>query len=252
VKREESSLALVLDTVPYRDRDLIVKLFTAVRGTESAMAYSARKSRGRFPSGVDRLTLVEVEWTRKDDSMAVCRSVITKEVYWGVKSDIEKSAVASLLCEMLLRSHVDKSEAESMFDFACSFLAWLDGAAPNPAAAALAAVCFTLRQLGFLPPSLECPDCEPGETAQRFALDSSSGSLSCHRHSRGGPGRIALVQRDIESLNSLLQWPGDGAMELPAVPTPRDLLERLAPMVEHLFSARLNTLRFLLDVIGQG
>lgn len=250
MSREDSCFALVLDTVFYRDRDLIVKLFTASRGTESAMAYSARKSRTRFPSGVDRLTLVEVEWTRKGEGMAVCRSVTTREVYWGVKSDIEKSAVASLLSELLMRAHVERQEARTLFDFSCAFLAWLDGATGSSAGAALAVSCFILRRLGFLPDRLSCRDCGDESAEECYALDSASGSLSCRRHARSLKGSLPLSRIEVESFNTLLAWQGSRTCPPPPVQAPRALLERLSPVIENVFGSKLRTLNFLLDVLA--
>jgi DNA repair protein RecO len=250
VSREESCLALVLDTVAYRDRDLIVKFFTPSGGTESAMAYSARKSRTRFPSGIDRLTLVELEWTRKGERMAVCKSATTREVYWGIKSDIEKSSVASLLSELLMRAHVEKQEACALFDFSCAFLAWLDEAKASGAGAAVALSCFILRRLGFLPGALSCPACGDELCGERFALDTASGSLSCGRHAGHRTASLSLSRPEVEALNTLLAWPGSCSSPPPLVPIPRALLVRFSPVIEDVFGPRLRTLSFLLDVLA--
>ena len=114
---EQTFDALILDTTPFRDNDLVVKLLPPGEGPLSAMAYSARKSRNRFPSGVDRLTLAEVTLTSKPNRMPVLGSVVIKEVFWEVKEDLDKSCAATLLTEMIIKAHVEAGEAGRLFDF---------------------------------------------------------------------------------------------------------------------------------------
>ena len=115
--REYSVLVLVLDTHAYRDRDLVVKLFSRDGGTLSAMAYGARGSKSRFPAGIDRLTLGEATLSAPDNRMAVCKQFDVQDVYWKMKESLECTAVATVLSELLMKSHVEEQDAGFLFDF---------------------------------------------------------------------------------------------------------------------------------------
>lgn len=257
--------ALVLDTVRYREADLIVKMLSPF-GPLTALAYSACKSRSRFPSGIDRLTMVEAVIS-KGHRMPVMRSAITKEVYWRIKEDFDKSCAASLFAEMLLRSHYEPDEGESIFRLASSTLFDLDRCHVSETwPRILHAVLRLLQLLGFLPPQVRCRQCEEaaamasrleateigekreGRVGASYFLDPQTGEVRCSRH-RTAETSLPLPPPYIAFLDAALSSPSFAlflnAAPSQALPEARGLLLYLGPLLENLVSANLKSLAFL-------
>jgi DNA repair protein RecO len=253
---ETAVSALVLDTIPYRDKDFVVRLLTPEEGVFSAMAFGARGSRKRFPSGLDRLTLVDAVLSHRGRGMPICKMATTRSVFWQIRSDLDRSAVASVLSEVLLLVHLEPGESEPLFAFAKKSLTQLEqGAAPGSPAAALNLVLGVLRSLGFVPSTLACPDCLVGHIAQSYRLRTDSGALYCRDHDRPGPHRITLTPTDVRILGHCLE-----ASDLAALGTisadgmPMSawrLLEKLQPWLERTLGGRLKSFSFLLSLYAK-
>lgn len=253
---ETAVSALVLDTIPYRDKDLVVRLLTPEEGVISAMAFGARGSRNRFPSGLDRLTLIDAVLASRSRGMPVCRMATTRAVYWRLRTDLDCSATASMLSEVLLQVHMESRESEPLFAFATTALAQLDeGLAPGSPAAALHLVLGVLRILGFLPATLACPACPEGHVAPGYRLRTDSGAIYCRDHDRPGPNRIALDPAAVRLLRHCLTAP-----DLAALAAIRDdgmprsalrVLETVQPWLELTLGGQLKSFSFLRSLYAQ-
>ncbi len=261
MSRTQETRALLLDTHPYRDADLVVRLFLAERGNVSAMARSARASRRRFPSGLDRLTLadVRISASRTGRGMPTLEGAEVAEVWWNIRSDLGKVAAASLLAELLLKAHVEPDEATLLFDFACALLNRLD-AAPGPCgpAAALLAAGGILHRLHLLPQPLRCSGCSlprlsaPGTSTPPFPseawLDPATGELLCSSHAEHHAGRIRLEEHELQLLALTAGAPAEWPLAPEVSPIALPLLARLEPFLTRLFGSNLRSLAFLGDV----
>jgi len=253
MSREQTLDALILDAIPYRDYDLIVRLFLPRQGPVSAMAYAARKSRVRFPSGVDRLTLAEISMTRKGDRMPVLKSVITKEVFWGIKSDLDKTSAASLVSELMMKAHVEELEATEVYEFACRFMKALEQLPPSSAAlAALYGVARLLFLLKFLPGTLACTRCNRTDSSN-WLFHTGSGELVCAEHDSSRAGTIPLSQGEVGLLNSALTAGGDlkafVAAENARAGRALETLTRLEPFLGSIFGSPPKSLEFLKQIM---
>jgi len=246
--------ALLLDTHPYREADLIVRLFLPDHGNLSAMARSARSSRRRFPSGLDRLTLANVRLTsRSGRGMPTLESAEVVEVWWNIRSDVGRVAAASLLAELLLKAHVESGEAGPLFEFACTLLCHLDSVAAAAAtAAALLASAGILHRLGLLPRPLACSRCPPGTAdAGRTGdawLDPSTGELLCGNHAEHRSGRIRFEEHELQLLALASNDPADFPLGPEIAPVATPALARLEPFLVRMFGSDLRSLAFLREV----
>ncbi len=248
--REAAVMALVLDTIPYRDKDFVVRLLTPDEGIVSAMAFGARGSRTRFPSGLDRLTLVDTILSHRSRGMPVCKTATTRSVFWRLRSDLDCSAVASLLSEALLHVHMESTESGPLFDFTIAALSQLDeGLAPGSPAAALHLLLGLLQILGFLPSNLTCPVCPEEQTAQSYRLHGDSGAIYCRDHDRPGPYRINLSAADVRIFQHCLTTPDLTALALlksDGLPNSAlRVLVKLLPWFERTLGGKLKSFSFL-------
>jgi DNA repair protein RecO len=243
--------ALVLDTLAYRDRDLIAKLFSRDGGTFSAMAYGARGSKTRFPTGIDRLTLGEATLSLPTNRMVVCKQFDVQDVYWKIKESLEHTAVATVLSELLMKSHVEEQDAGFLFDFSTSVLTALDSGLVqgNPGTALFVVVRF-LQLLGFLPQKLSCPLCNEQTEQQPTCLLSDSGALFCRKHVRRDQRYTVLPENDANLLDSVLAVPELTALAELQVPSEKalSLLRNLTPLLRHLLGGELKSMTFLLEI----
>jgi DNA repair protein RecO (recombination protein O) len=247
--------ALVLDTVAYRDKDLVVRFLTPCQGLVSAMAFGARQSRGRFPSGLDRLTRVDAQITSRARGMAVCNSATTREVFWHLRTDLYCSAVASLLCDILLKVHLDPEEAPALFAFCIDSLTTLEGGdmEATPSVGLFLALGI-LRRLGFLPEQMRCPSCTPGKVAKSYRLRSDSGAIWCLEHDRSGPHRTPLSAAELGLMQQAVQAPDLPTFAAGNTLTTRasmTLLENLLPWFERVLGGTLKSAAFLRSLYAQ-
>jgi len=246
MSRQDAIEALVLDVLPYRDNDLIVRLFSSQHGPLSAMAYSARRSRTRFPSGLDQITWVETLLEFKGRGMPTCKWAVTREAFWGIKSDLDKTCAAALLAELLVRSPMEPREAELLFDDTSEFLARLDGHAPIEARLVMCyVVIFLLLRLGQLP-TPSCARCEPGQWAEKYSLRPDSGEVCCHRHSHRPAGLPVLSADDLRLMQELaVVSPAEFFDGGPPSASSAPLFRALQARLGSLFAAPFKSLAFM-------
>lgn len=243
--------AFILDTTAYRDHDLMVRLFTRETGALSAIAYHARRAGKRFPSGVDRITLAEVTIARKGSGPFVLQGVDPRELYWSLKSDLERSCVATLWTEMLMHSHGEADELPALFDMTCWFLSGLDNDGyGNPQSAALQAAIAIPAALEFLDTRFQCSRCNASGTNHDWTLMSDTGQLLCANHKDSLRYGVHLGASQAQLLLSALEGIGEKT-SLDLDPQAASvLLFRLEPFLSSLFNRRLKSLDFLADLWG--
>jgi DNA repair protein RecO len=178
--------ALVLDARPSRDHDLWVRFLSPELGIVSCTAWSAVRSRQRFPSGVDHLTRIQAELRRTGDRYTL-KSVTVLDPYWVVKSDFDRTCVGSLLCELLVKAHFEEHEWKDTYDFALDVLETLNDRDFQVEALEALVYAFqgVLTGLGFFHPNPRCPQCRESSALAGGALSFEEGALLCSAHAEG-------------------------------------------------------------------
>ena len=246
MRREGTTAALILDTHPYRDADLMVNLFTPAAGKVSAIAYRARSSRKRFSGGLDRLTLVEATISRRGRGAFILEGAEPQELFWGAKSDLDKSAAASLWSELLIRAHMERPDAAVLFDATVEFLTTLSSCPPARAGAgAFYAGVAVPGLLGFLPATLTCPACADPSPLKECCFHCDSGEVTCREHSRQKAGVLLLDNEQVELL-ALAMGAGSlaGFLDRSGAAQPAAMLIQFSPYLTSLFG-RLKSLEFI-------
>ena len=121
--------AIVLSTLKYQEKSLIVKCFTLSDGLKSYFvqsAYSNRKSNQKI-AYFQPLTILEIEASHKNKGTLEHFKEIKLDVaYQSINSDVVKSTIVIFLSEMLHHSIKEEEKNESLFTFLQTALLWLD------------------------------------------------------------------------------------------------------------------------------
>lgn len=121
--------AIVLSTMKYQEKSLIVKCFTQSDGLKSYFvpsAFSSKKSNQKT-AYFQPLTILEIEANHKNKGRLEHFKEIRLSVpYHSVNTDIFKSTIVIFLSEVLHHSIREEEKNENLFSFLETALLWLD------------------------------------------------------------------------------------------------------------------------------
>ena len=121
--------AIVLSSIKYQEKSLIVKCFTQSDGLKSYFvqnAYSGKKSNQKI-AYFQPLTILENEANHKDKgTLEHFKEIKLATAYQTINTDIVKSTIVIFLSEMLHHSIHEEEKNEDLFTFLETALIWLD------------------------------------------------------------------------------------------------------------------------------
>lgn len=121
--------AIVVNTVKYQEKSLIVKCFTLSDGLKSYFvrdAFSNAKKSTKKSAYFQPFTLLEIEATHKNKNTLEYFTSTKPLVYRSITNDIVKSSFVIFLSEVFNASLKDESKNEDLFLFLETALLWLD------------------------------------------------------------------------------------------------------------------------------
>lgn len=148
-----SSEAFILRTYPFREGDLIVSFFTRDKGKLRGAARSARKPKSKFGSGLERMSLVRMHYSERENrDLVTCTSCDLLYSQFNLTSEYAASLTLDFMAEVsehLLPAH---EPSEKFFRL---LVATIDHLHANPALNHWAALHYfsywAVRLSGFLP-----------------------------------------------------------------------------------------------------
>jgi DNA repair protein RecO (recombination protein O) len=121
--------AIVISSLKYQEKSLIVKCFTLSHGLKSYFvrdAFSSRKSNQKI-AYFQPLTILEIEAVHKNKgTLENFKEIKIATPFHSIHSDIYKSTIAMFLSEILHHSIHEEEKNESLFTFLETALYWLD------------------------------------------------------------------------------------------------------------------------------
>lgn len=121
--------AIVISSLKYQEKSLIVKCFTLSDGLKSYFvqsAFSSKKSNQKI-AYFQPLTLLEIEANHKNKgTLEHFKEIKLSSAYQTINADIIKSTIVIFLSEMLHHSIQEEEKNENLFIFLESALLWLD------------------------------------------------------------------------------------------------------------------------------
>jgi DNA repair protein RecO (recombination protein O) len=121
--------AIVLSSLRYQEKSLIVKCFTQSDGLKSYFvpsAYSGKKSNQKV-AYFQPLTILEIEADHKNKgALEYFKEIKLATAFQTINTDIIKSTIVIFLSEMLHYSIQEEEKNEGLFTFLETALTWLD------------------------------------------------------------------------------------------------------------------------------
>ena len=121
--------AIVISTLKYQDKSLIVKCFTQSDGLKSyfvANAFSAKKNQQKI-GYFQPLNILEIEANHKNKgTLEYFKELRMGHVYQTISTDVVKSTIVLFLSEVLHHSIHEEEKNERLFSFLETAFLWLD------------------------------------------------------------------------------------------------------------------------------
>ncbi|HNP33685.1 MAG TPA: DNA repair protein RecO [Flavobacterium sp.] len=121
--------AIVISSLKYQEKSLIVKCLTQSDGLKSYFvpnAFSAKKSNQKI-AYFQPLSLLEIEANHKNKgTLEHFKEIKLAHAYQTISTDIVKSTIVIFLSEIIHHSIHEEEKNENLFEFLESALLWLD------------------------------------------------------------------------------------------------------------------------------
>lgn len=145
--------AIVISSLKFQEKSLIVKCFTLSHGLKSYFvrdAFSSRKSSQKI-AYFQPLTILEIEAVHKNKgTLENFKEIKIASAFHSIHSDIYKSTIVMFISEMLHHSIHEEETNEALFNFLEAALNWLDNH-DEIANFHLILLLETTKYLGFYP-----------------------------------------------------------------------------------------------------
>lgn len=121
--------AIVISSIRYQEKSLIVKCFTESDGLKSYFirdAFSSKKNSQKV-AYFQPLTILEIEAVHKSKgNLEYLKEIKLAIPYYSISSDIVKSTIAIFLSEILHHSIKEEEKNQNLYSFLETGLLWLD------------------------------------------------------------------------------------------------------------------------------
>ena len=189
--------ALVLREVRYKEADRMLTLFTSADGKITAKARGALRKGSKTAAATQQLTYSEMTLFGNRGKWTVNEAVL-KEPFTGLRTDMEDFALGCYFAECLEALSVEDQPEPAILQLGLNSLYALSNKMYPPeqikAAFELRLMCLT----GYTPELSACPACGCQETEEPL-LSLADGRISCRRCRNAG----STVQLDRESLEAM-------------------------------------------------
>lgn len=236
--------ALVIREQNIGEADRLVTLLSGEYGLMRAFAREARRVKSRSVNATQLFSYSHFTIFKGRDRYIIDEAA-AQEVFFALRSDIEKLALAQYFAELTAHLAPEQEEAGAFLRLILNALHLL---AAGKKELPLLKAAFELRMMslaGYSPDLTACSDCGRFDAEAVFALDLQEGVLRCADCQAPGEGKVPLSASVLAALRHILyQEPG----KLFAFTLPPEGLQALGAITEQYLLAHLQlslpTLRF--------
>jgi DNA repair protein RecO (recombination protein O) len=195
----QESPALVLDRIPFGERDLILTLLTRDAGVVSAIARGARGSGRRFAGALDLFVVLAARWRPGRASLATLTGAEVVRQFPGVFERLDRLEAGQAMLVLARDLARDAPAGESMHDRLVAAFATLSDAPPALVFGILLDLAVALLEdLGHPVAGAHCPRCRRVLAAPGAVLagDGSVVCADCGRVVSGVAADVLVLPRD--------------------------------------------------------
>jgi DNA repair protein RecO (recombination protein O) len=157
--------------------DRLITVLTAQHGLVKAFCRGAKKAKSKKLSATALLTYSEFTFNKTKDAFTVGEAEV-REVFFELRQDVVKMALAQYLCELAYEFCEEDYESEEILRLFLNSL-YLLKRNKKSASFVKAVTEFRLMSLaGYMPRLIACDNCDEYETAV-MGFDKESGKLYC-------------------------------------------------------------------------
>ncbi len=193
---------IVLREQPSKDFDSILTLLTKEKGVITAYARGVRK-RGALRAATELLSCSCFVLFSNRDRYSVDKADLVR-LFMGVRSDVEKLALASYFCELTMQTAPREEPAEEYLRLLLNSLHLLDRG--KRACQEIKPV-YELRLMtmaGFMPDLIGCQNCRSFEAERMYFIPLSSELLCGRCGGENIPGRVELPKSVLAAMRHIV------------------------------------------------
>ena len=178
-----STDALVLKVTDTGESDRLVTLLTSEYGVLRAFANRAKKINSKMHGATQSLCYGDFSVYKSRDSYIV-DDAVAKEVFFGLRGDIEKLALAQYFCSLASELVPEMEPAKDYLRVILNSMHFLEKSKrSNDFLKAVTELKFMVFS-GFMPDLTACPHC--GETDGEMIFSINDGCIYCKNNGRSG------------------------------------------------------------------
>lgn len=171
------------------ENDKYIVALTRSNGLVSAYARGVRSVKNRNASGCGLLCYSDLTFFKSRDTYKLDEAT-PKEIFWGLREDIQRLALAQYFCELCIVLAPEGSEAEEYLRLMLNALAFLAKGEKLPDLIKAVVELRMLTLSGYMPDLVCCAACGE-DTDDHMFFSVREGRLFCTKH-RPGAGEILL------------------------------------------------------------
>ncbi|MGZ8798146.1 MAG: DNA repair protein RecO [Thermoanaerobaculia bacterium] len=178
--RLQKTEAIVLHTVPARERDKLVVFLTPDHGKVKGFAYGARGIKSRFGASLEPLAKVRIGYAERETEEAVrIESIELLRSLFPAQQDLLRSVAATYIAEMVDTFAPSGDPAELIYRLLDRTSEALLEDTKNPVAIVAYVEVWMLRLAGIFPSTRTCPECGR-EISRPLRFDAKLQGFVCH------------------------------------------------------------------------
>lgn len=173
-----STKGLIVKENNFSDNDRLVVALTRDRGLIRAFVRGARRFKNRNASSTGLLCYSDLTFFKYKDTYTIDEAVAI-EVFFELRGDIEKLALAQYFCELSLTLAPEESEAKEFLRVVLNSLSFLSKGSRKEIFVKAVTELRLLSISGYMPALVACAGCSEYEQDEMF-FDTVSAKIYCH------------------------------------------------------------------------
>lgn len=174
-----SAAGLVIREQNIGEYDRLITVLTARHGLIRAFSRGAKKAKSKKLSATALLTYSDFTFTKTKDTYAV-EDAVAKEVFFELREDIVKTALAQYICELAYEFCEQDYESEEILRLFLNSLYFLKEGKKSPLFIKSVTELRLLSLSGYMPALVACDGCGEYET-EKMSFCPQSGKLYCNK-----------------------------------------------------------------------